>query len=183
MAEVIKVGLTTDHTIVTDILGDPDAAVDTAGTLLPDLIRRAVPVKADVVAEDFREDPTSDDVGREVLNYGHTFGHAIEKVERYRWRHGAAVSVGMVYVAELANLAGRLSDERVAEHRAVLEAVGLPTRYSGGNWPALLEAMAIDKKTRGSTLRFVIMTDSGQPAILRGPDPALLQAAFAAVGA
>lgn len=183
MAEVIKVGLTSDPTITADILALPEVSIDPNGELLPDLIRRAVQVKADVVALDFLEDPSAEDIGREILNYGHTFGHAIEAVERYRWRHGAAVSVGLVYVAELAHLAGRLSDERVAEHRAVLEAIGLPTQYRGGQWPALLNAMSIDKKARGSSLRFVIMTDSGHPAILRGPDPALLQAAFDAVSA
>jgi 3-dehydroquinate synthase len=183
LAEVVKVGLTNDPTIVADILANPDGAVDPQGALLEDLIRRAVQVKANVVAADFLEDPMSDAVGREVLNYGHTFGHAIEKVERYKWRHGAAVSIGLVYVAELAHLAGRLSAERVAEHRRVLEVLGLPTSYAGADWPPLFEAMAIDKKARGSALRFVIMTDAGRPAILHAPDPALLQAAFAAVSA
>jgi 3-dehydroquinate synthase len=183
MAEVVKVGLTSDPTIIADILADPDAAVDPHGDLLPDLIRRAVQVKADVVASDFLEDPSSTQVGREVLNYGHTFGHAIEKVERYKWRHGAAVSVGLVFVAELAHVAGRLSAAKVAEHRAALQALGLPTSYSGGDWSALLDAMAIDKKSRGNALRFVIMTDAGHPAILYAPDPALLQAAFDSVSA
>lgn len=183
MAEVVKVGLTSDPSITADILADPAAAVDPDGDLLADLIRRAVQVKADVVAADFLEDPSAAEIGREILNYGHTFGHAIEKVEHYRWRHGAAVSVGLVYVAELAYLAGRLDEAKVAEHRAVLDALGLPTQYTGSNWPALLEAMALDKKARGRSLRFVIMTDAGQAAILRDPDPALLQAAFAAVSA
>ncbi len=184
MAEVIKVGLTSDPSIVRDILADPEAALDPDGALIADLIRRAVQVKADVVASDFLETGSSTgQVGREILNYGHTFGHAIEQVEQYRWRHGAAVAVGLMYVAELARLAGRLGDAAVDEHRRVLEAVGLPTSYVGGRWPALLDAMAIDKKTRGSTLRFVIMTDSGTPAVLSAPDPALLIAAYDAISA
>jgi 3-dehydroquinate synthase len=183
-AEVAKVGLTSDPSIVRDIQADPEAALDISGDLMADLIRRAVQVKAQVVADDFLEALSANDrVGREVLNYGHTFGHAVEKVEKYRWRHGAAVSVGLMYVAELARLSGRLSQERVDEHRAVLAALGLPVSYSGASWPALFEAMALDKKARGSTLRFVIMTDSGTPEILRGPDPALMQAAFDAISA
>ncbi len=90
-----------------------------ARPVLRELIERAVRVKAEVVSADLREAGP-----REVLNYGHTFGHAIEQVERYRWRHGAAVSVGMVFAAELARLAGRLDEATVARHRAVLEALG-----------------------------------------------------------
>ncbi len=119
----------------------------------------------------------------EVLNYGHTFGHAVEKVERYRWRHGAAVAVGMVYVAELARLAGRLSDADADRHRAVLGVLGLPLSYRGDRWPALLEAMRIDKKTRGDLLRFVVLEEIGRPALLEGPDPSLLAAAYAEVSA
>ena len=90
--------------ILDDVEADPFRATDTAGELLPDLIRRAVQVKADVVSADFRESSATSGggIGREVLNYGHTFGHAVERRERYRWRHGAAVAVGMMYVAELA---------------------------------------------------------------------------------
>lgn len=184
MAEVLKVGLTSDPSIVRDVSADPAAAIDPTGVLLPDLIRRAVQVKADVVSLDFLETgSTSGHVGREILNYGHTFGHAVEKVEQYRWRHGAAVSVGLVYVAELARLAGRLGDAGVERHRGVLEALGLPTSYPAGRWPALFDAMLIDKKTRGSTLRFVIMTDAGTPTILSGPDPSLLLGAYDAISA
>ena len=184
MAEVIKVGLTSDPSIVADILANPHEAVDPMGTLLPDLMRRAVQVKADVVGADFREVASKDgNLGREVLNYGHTFGHAVELVERYRWRHGAAVSIGLMYVANLAHLAGRLDGAQVERHRAVLSALELPTTYVGGRWPALYEAMTVDKKARGNLLRFVIMTDSGQPGILAGPDPAMLVAAYDAITA
>jgi 3-dehydroquinate synthase len=184
MAEVIKVGLTSDPSIVTDIIGRPEAAVDPMGTLLPDLMRRAVQIKADVVGADFREVASMEgNLGREVLNYGHTFGHAVELVERYRWRHGAAVSIGLMYVANLAHLAGRLDRAQVERHRQVLSSLELPTTYKAGQWPALYEAMTLDKKARGSLLRFVIMTDAGQPSILAGPDPAMLVAAYDAVTA
>ena len=141
-------------------------------------------VKADVVSADFRETSATlgdGSIGREVLNYGHTFGHAVEKRERYRWRHGAAVAVGMMYVAELAALGGRLSADDVERHRAVLDALGLPTTYAPGHWDALFASMAIDKKARGSVLRFVVLQGIGHPVIWEGPDPALLAAAYASI--
>ncbi|MEP6856016.1 MAG: 3-dehydroquinate synthase, partial [Pedococcus sp.] len=115
------------------------------------------------------------------LNYGHTFGHAVEQVERYAFRHGAAVSIGMVYVAELARLAGKMDDALVDRHRAVLTSLGLPVTYRGDRWPQLLDAMKRDKKSRGSLLRFVVLNGLATPARLEGPDPALLQAAYAEV--
>ncbi len=73
-------------------------------------------MKAEVVGEDFTEKGR-----REILNYGHTLGHAIEHAERYRWRHGAAVAVGMVFAAELSRLTRSLSDEAVDRHRRILD--------------------------------------------------------------
>ena len=176
LAEVIKCGFIADPAILDLVEADPDAATRPDGAPVRELVERAVAVKANVVAQDLREASL-----REVLNYGHTFGHAIEQVERYSWRHGAAVSVGMVYVAELARLAGRLDDALVERHRSVLRSVGLPTTYRGDRWPRLLEAMKRDKKSRGSLLRFVVLDGLGRPTRLEGPDPALLQAAYAEV--
>ncbi len=184
MAEVVKVGFVRDVSILDDVERDPFAATDTTGDLLPDLIRRAVQVKADVVGADFREaSATTGDgsIGREVLNYGHTFGHAVERRERYRWRHGAAVAVGMMYVAELAALGGRLTEAEVERHRSVLSLLGLPTSYAGGHWDELLAAMSVDKKARGSLLRFVVLQGIGHPVVWEGPDPALLAAAYASI--
>ena len=186
MAEVVKVGFVRDTSILDDVERDPFAATDTTGDLLPDLIRRAVQVKADVVSLDFQETSAtsgSGAIGREVLNYGHTFGHAVERRERYRWRHGAAVAVGMMYVAELAALGGRLSEADVDRHRRVLDALGLPTTYAGGHWDELLAAMSVDKKARGSLLRFVVLQGIGSPVVWEGPDPALLAAAYASISA
>ncbi len=180
LAEVIKCGFIADPAILDLVAGDPDAAVDPAADMAPELIRRAVAVKAAVVADDLAES-VDRRLGREVLNYGHTFGHAIETVERYQWRHGAAVAVGMVYVAELARLAGRLSEDDAQRHRDILETVGLPTTYRGDRWEPLLGAMRLDKKSRGDLLRFVILDGIGRPGLLEGPDPALLVAAYAEV--
>ncbi len=176
MAEVVKAGFIADTAILDLVRADPVAAVDPASPVLRELVERAIRVKADVVAGDLHE-TTRALGGREILNYGHTLGHAIERVERYRWRHGAAVSVGMMFAAELARLAGRIGDDEVDQHRAVLTSLGLPVSYSGA-WPGLAEAMMVDKKARGSRLRFVVLDAIGSPVFLDGPDPALLLAAY-----
>jgi 3-dehydroquinate synthase len=182
LAEVVKCGFIADPQILELVEADPEAAVDPGDMLLRELVERGVRVKADVVAGDLREFTSSGrHVGREALNYGHTFGHAIERVERYRHRHGDAVAVGMVYVAELARLAGRLDEATADRHRSILEQVGLPTSYGGGSWEQLLEAMRLDKKSRGDRLRFVVLEGLARPGILEAPDPALLTAAHAEI--
>lgn len=180
MAEVAKIGFIRDLSILDDIQADPARATDPASPVLADLVRRAVQVKADVVALDFRES-SSAKIGREALNYGHTLGHAIERLEDFTWRHGAAISVGMVYVAELARIGGRLSVQEVDRHREVLSALELPVSYPGGRWPQLMAGMSVDKKARGSTLRFVVLDGLGHPSIWAGPDPEALSAAYEAI--
>ncbi len=180
MAEVVKAGFIADPEILRLVERDPAQAAALDDTLTPELVRRAVQVKADVVAADLTESATSG-VSREVLNYGHTLAHAIERAESYTWRHGAAVSIGMVFAAELARLAGRLDETTASRHRQVLTALGLPTRYRADAWPRLLEAMRVDKKARGDRLRFVVLEGVGRPAILEAPDPQLLVAAYGEV--
>lgn len=180
LAEVVKCGFIADPGILDIVEADPSACTQWDSEVLRQLIERAIAVKASVVSADLHE-RIGTGLGREVLNYGHTFGHAIEKVESFRWRHGAAVSVGMMYVAELARLAGRLDDDVVDRHRALLTALGLPTTYPQGRWDALLSAMRVDKKTRGDLLRFIVLDDVAKPSVLEGPDPALLVAAYAEV--
>jgi len=176
LAEVVKCGFIADPVILDLVEADPEAARRADSPVLRELVERSVRVKADVVAADLREASR-----REILNYGHTFGHAIEQVEHFSWRHGEAVGVGMVYVAELARLAGRLDPVVVTRHRRVLESLGLPVTYRGDRWEALLAAMRRDKKSRGSLLRFVILEDVARPVRLEGPDEALLLRAYAAV--
>jgi len=176
LAEVIKTGFIADPMILELIEEDPEAALDPTGTVLPELIRRSVEVKAKVVASDLRESNL-----REILNYGHTLGHAIERRERYRWRHGAAVSVGLVFAAELGRLAGRLDDTTAERHRTILEAVGLPTTYDPDAFTDLLAGMQTDKKNRAGLLRFVVLDGLARPGRLEGPDPSLLAAAYSEV--
>ncbi|MQA15801.1 MAG: 3-dehydroquinate synthase [Pseudonocardiaceae bacterium] len=177
MAEVVKAGFIADPVILDLIETDPGAALDPAREVLPELIRRAIVVKAEVVGADLRESHL-----REVLNYGHTLGHAVERREGYRWRHGAAVSVGMVFAAELSRLGGRLDDATAARHRSVLTALGLPTGYDPDALPDLLDTMRGDKKSRSGVLRFVVLDGLAEPGRLEAPEPQLLAAAYAAVG-
>ncbi len=178
LAEVIKAGFIADPVILDLIEADPEGARAPAGPHTAELIERAIRVKAEVVSADLKESGL-----REILNYGHTLGHAIERNERYQWRHGAAVSVGMVFAAELGRLAGRLDDATADRHKAVLSSVGLPLTYRGDQWPRLVEAMKIDKKTRGELLRFIVLAGLGKPTVLEGPDPAVLLAAYGEVSA
>jgi len=177
MAEVIKAGFIADPVILDLVERDPKAALDPSGEVLPELVRRAIQVKADVVGVDLRESDL-----REILNYGHTLGHAIELREAYSWRHGAAVSVGLVFAAELARAAGRLDDATADRHRAILESIGLPTSYAPDALPELAESMKGDKKSRAGTLRFVVLDGLAEPGRLEGPAPELLAQAYAKVG-
>nr|WP_127896564.1 3-dehydroquinate synthase [Streptomyces sp. S10(2018)] len=177
LAEVIKAGFIADPAILDLIESDPQAARTPAGPHTAELIVRSIKVKAEVVSSDLKEAGL-----REILNYGHTLGHAIEKNERYKWRHGAAVSVGMHFAAELGRLAGRLDDATADRHRAILEAVGLPLHYRYDQWPKLVENMKVDKKSRGDLLRFIVLDGLAKPTVLEGPDPAVLLAAYGEVG-
>jgi 3-dehydroquinate synthase len=117
-----------------------------------------------------------------VLNYGHTLAHAIERAEDYGIRHGEAVAIGCVYAAELAGLAAGLDPRVVARHRSVLARAGLPTTYDRTDFDTLLAAMRVDKKARGSQLRFVVLTELARPRILAGPSDADLREAYERIG-
>ncbi len=177
-AEIVKAGFIADPVILDLVEADPVAALDPRRDVLAELVRRAIRVKAEVVASDLRESDL-----REILNYGHTLGHAIERREDYRWRHGAAVSVGLVFAAELARAACRLDDATADRHRSVLTSVGLPVAYAPDALPELLDAMRGDKKARGGKLRFVVLDGLAKPGRLEAPEPVLLETAYAAVSA
>jgi 3-dehydroquinate synthase len=180
LGEVVKCGFIADPRILEIVEQTEPAALVPGSAELRELVERAVRVKATVVADDLTETGgTAEHPGREILNYGHTMGHAIELVSDYTLRHGEAVAVGAVYAAELARAAGVLADPVADRHRAVLSRVGLPTTWRGASYDDLRERMAVDKKSRGSRLRFVVLSDLGRPRILDAPDEADLRAAYA----
>ena len=150
MAEIIKCGFISDRKIL-------ELALD-AKLNIEELISRSIAVKAQVVSADFKEGRL-----REILNYGHTLGHAIEKIEDYKLRHGEAVAIGLVFAAELSNIAGGLNPTAVQLHRELLRKFELPTTYRADALPKLLELMAGDKKSRGSVVRFIGLEDIAKP--------------------
>jgi 3-dehydroquinate synthase len=172
-AEIAKAGFIAEPEILDTIEADVDAATDPHSPQFRRNLELAIAMKARVVGEDFTEQGL-----REILNYGHTLGHAIEHAERYQWRHGAAISIGMVFAAELSRLTRSLSDAAVDRHRRVLDLLSLPTSYPAGRWPTLLATMKRDKKARGELLRFIVLDDIGRPTTLTGPEEQLLFAAY-----
>lgn len=162
LAEVIKCGFIADPNILNLIqLGWREN--------LPELIHRAVSVKAHVVSSDFKESFL-----REILNYGHTLGHAIEKHSQYKLRHGECVSIGMVYAAELSHKLAGLSLEVVGMHRNLLTSLELPISYHYDAWPQLLSLMRNDKKKNLQGLRFVTLSEIAVPERTTVPDENIL---------
>lgn len=163
LAEVVKCGFIADREILTLLSGKNVSEIRASKKLTEELVLRSVQIKARVVSEDFQEG-----FAREVLNYGHTMGHAIELHSKYQLRHGEAVAVGLVFVAELAHLKGILSEDLVALHRSILSRLGLPTTYPANAWADLLPLLALDKKARGKSLRFVAISKIGTTLRLEG---------------
>jgi len=183
LGEVVKCGFIADPVIL-DLVETTDPEELTADSaVLRELVERAIRVKADVVAADLKETGgTGGHPGREALNYGHTLAHAIERTEDYGIRHGEAVAIGCVFVAEVAGRAGLLAPDVVARHHTAFARVGLPTTYGGAPFETLHAAMKVDKKSRGNLLRLVVLSDLARPTVLAGPDEADLRAAYAAIG-
>lgn len=153
MAEIIKCGFISDYKILNLV---QDEFLDYS-----QLISRAVKVKADVVSKDFKENKL-----REILNYGHTLGHTIEKDSKYKLRHGEAVSIGMVFAAELSKELADLSQDAVSLHRELLANFNLPLTYGKSRWNSLSVLLMQDKKVKQSRLRFIGISKIGKPVWL-----------------
>lgn len=173
MAEVVKCGFIADREILDSLAGKDLSALRQDLPTVIGLISAAVSVKAVVVSEDFKES-----FGREILNYGHTVGHAVEIHSKYSLRHGEAISIGLVYAAELAHLKGYLSKALVDAHREILSGLNLPISYPRAAWPELLPILALDKKSRGIVMRFVAISDVGQCIRIEGVSSSELLAAY-----
>jgi 3-dehydroquinate synthase len=172
-AEVVKYGFIAEPEILDILEADVDKATDPTSQEFQRLIELSIGIKSRVVSGDFTEQGQ-----REILNYGHTLGHAIEHAERYTWRHGAAVSIGMVFAAELSRMTQNLPDAVVERHRRILTSLTLPISYKADAWEHLLGTMKRDKKARGSMLRFVVLSDEAQPSVLNVPDTSILFTAY-----
>ena len=158
LGEVIKCGLIADSVILDRVLADPADCLTWDSPVLADLVVRSSAVKAAVVGEDLTEAGL-----REVLNYGHTYAHAIEKVTGYTWRHGDAVAVGCCFAARLAQARGLLSADDVARPDQPFSRVGLPIRYEGSTLDEPIHIILSDKKVRRGILRFVPLDGIANP--------------------
>ena len=156
LAEVVKCGFIADREILSLLSGKDLPEIRLAKHLTEELITRSIEIKARVVGEDFKEG-----FAREVLNYGHTMGHAIELHSKFALRHGEAVAIGMVYVAELARMKGLITEDIVSLHRSLLVRLGLPVSYPASAWHELLPLLSLDKKARGKSVRFVAISKLG----------------------
>lgn len=151
LAEVIKAGLIRDTALLNASVyqGDPI-----------NFIERAISFKVAVV----EEDPYEDNI-RAYLNLGHTFGHALERVSNFSWRHGEAVAVGLVAAARLSQVHGLCSAKLPFEVEQLLKAVGLPVRFKGYSSADLRDAMNTDKKRAANKVRFVLLRGAGDPLL------------------
>ena len=161
MAEVIKYGLINDPAFFTWLEANRDGIRAHDPALLAEMIAHCCANKATIVAADEREQGV-----RALLNYGHTFGHALEALTHYkRWKHGEAVAIGSVIATHLGVILDRVSEADAARTAALFAAYDLPTTIPADITTAdILDKMQLDKKTRGGTLRLVLpqrFCDSG----------------------
>jgi 3-dehydroquinate synthase len=172
MAEIVKVAVLWDAEFFAWLEEHVDAVMRLDREALTEAISRGVGIKAEIVGLDEREAGL-----RALLNFGHTFGHALEAVNGYRRiRHGEAVSIGMVFAARVSEHAGLIPSEATARLRALLERIGLPTEPP--RWDdqrdAYLRALAVDKKVRGEKVGFVVLRELGRAEQLHlSPDEIL----------
>ncbi len=178
LAEVVKCGFIKDPAILKILKGLTLTDIRSSENLSHELIERAIQVKADVVSGDFKES-----FEREILNYGHTFGHAVELHSQYSLRHGECVAIGLIFVAQLSFEMGLISSEILDLHLSTLSGLQLPITYKSGSWPELYAAMKLDKKSRGDSLRFVAISALGKTQRIENPSEASLLIAYEKVSA
>jgi len=173
LAEVVKAGFISDGKILELIGTSKISELRSNRASVIELVTRAIAVKANVVSSDFKES-----FDREVLNYGHTLGHAIELHCKYDLRHGECVAIGMAFMSHLQLSLGLISSDLAQQHIDILKNLGLPTAYKLQAWPSLLASMYLDKKSRGKTLRLVTIKGIGITDRLENPDEKILFAAY-----
>ncbi|NNG23947.1 bifunctional shikimate kinase/3-dehydroquinate synthase AroKB [Telluria aromaticivorans] len=175
LAEVIKHGAILDAAYFEWIEQNIGRLVAREPEAMAYAIARSCEIKAEVVRKDEREGGL-----RAVLNFGHTFGHAIESGLGYgNWLHGEAVGCGMVMAADLSARLGLVDAATVERLRALVAAAGLPTRAPDLGLERWIELMAVDKKNEGGAIRFILLKPLGSPSITTAP-PDMLRATLAA---
>jgi len=176
IAEVIKHGLILDRGFLEWLEANLGRLLARERAALEHAVRRSCELKAQVVAADEREGGA-----RALLNFGHTFGHAIELGAGYgTWLHGEAVAAGMVMAAELSARVGLLARGDVDRVRTLIERAGLPARGPDFGAERYLELMQGDKKAAGGRLRFVLLEQIGRASLRADVDPRLVRESIAA---
>jgi 3-dehydroquinate synthase len=165
LAEVVKAGMIADPALIALLEAEMESVLAREPLPLAAMIARAVRVKMGVVAADEREGGR-----RAVLNYGHTFGHAIEAATGFRqFKHGEAVSLGMVAAGELAARLGVASRRTIDRQNQLLARAGLPLRAPRLRTPAIMAKLLYDKKIRDGKLRFVLTSRVGVASLREHP--------------
>jgi 3-dehydroquinate synthase len=157
MAEVVKHGAIADLALFEYIEQNVQKVLDYDAVALERFVYDSVVIKSTIVNQDAKETGA-----RRLFNFGHTFGHAIEKNTKIQ--HGMAVSVGMVIAAKISVARGLLSQAEADRLAALLQALGLPTDFIVEP-QALLEALKRDKKREGDGIHFVLLTSIGTASV------------------
>jgi 3-dehydroquinate synthase len=170
LAEVVKYGMIYDWKFFQLLENNIEALQNLDMDFYTEMIKRCCEIKAEVVAQDEREGGL-----RAILNYGHTFGHAVELLSNFDIAHGAAVSIGMAVAVELGVMTGRISKDYAERQNALLKKLGLPTRIPSGFDPEkIYGAMLHDKKTLGSKVKLILPVDNGAVSIVDDIDSTLI---------
>jgi 3-dehydroquinate synthase len=176
LAEVIKHGFALDLAFVEWLEENIEKLLKRERGALVHAVRRCCELKARIVAADEREAGE-----RALLNFGHTFGHAIEAGAGYGvWLHGEAISAGMVMAAELSLRTGAIEEKDLARVRSLLGRAGLPVKGPAIAPEQMLELMASDKKNAKGKTRFVLLSEIGRAALPAEVDPRLVREAIVA---
>ena len=170
LGEVVKCGFIADPGLLELLEARPDEATAGDASVMTELVRRGVAVKAALVATDEREAGQ-----RALLNYGHTIGHAIEALTDFAvYRHGEAVALGMVAAARLGERMGVSEDGLADRTVALLERLGLPVGGVRLDPAEVRQALTRDKKAQADGVRFVLCRTPGEAFVVEAPSPGLL---------
>jgi 3-dehydroquinate synthase len=176
LAEVIKYGVIVDHEFFDWLEGSMPQLRALDPSALTFAVRRSCEIKAEIVAEDEREQGR-----RALLNLGHTFGHALESIGKYeRWLHGEAVAIGTVLAARTSAALGWIGDTDCERIERLFAAAGLPTSATGVDPDLVLERMQLDKKADKKGLKLILIEKLGQAVVTPAPDRAVLRTVLAA---
>jgi 3-dehydroquinate synthase len=176
LGEVIKYGVILDAALFDDLEAHAAELLGRDPATLVSTIARCCQLKAGVVCRDEREESGL----RAVLNYGHTFAHALETLTGYgQLLHGEAVAIGMTCAARLAERLGRVDAAFVRRQQALVEALGLPVRLPKLEAAKILATMMHDKKVQHGRLRFVLPSRMGHVELVSDVDPAAVRAVIA----